>query len=104
MTTLIALFCCFENELKKVVFYVGISSVSIKQTEHCMAAWGYEFYLRVLKVSLSSGHVMSYIYTRDCQLLSVLSSFLILRIMFFWLYLGTHVVVVTCNTCTFLQV
>ena len=44
-----------------------------------MAAWGYEFYLRVLKVSLT----MSYIYTRDCQLLSVLSSILIMRIMFF---------------------
>ena len=30
VTTLIALFCCFENEQKKGVFYVGISSVSIK--------------------------------------------------------------------------
>ena len=27
---LIALFCCFENEFNKVVFYVGISSVSLK--------------------------------------------------------------------------
>ena len=33
--------------------YVGISSVSIKWTEHYMAAWGYEFYLLVLKVSLT---------------------------------------------------
>ena len=38
---------------KKVVFYVRISSVCIKQTEHNMAAWGYEFYLLVLKVSLT---------------------------------------------------
>ena len=30
VTTLIALFCCFENEFKKVVFHVEISSVSIK--------------------------------------------------------------------------
>ena len=29
--------------LKLVVFYVGISSVSIKSIEHYMAAWGYEF-------------------------------------------------------------
>ena len=36
---------------KEVVFYVGLSSVSIKETEHYMAAWGYEFYLFVLKVS-----------------------------------------------------
>ena len=39
---------------KKVVFYVGISSVSIRQTKHYMAAWGYEFYLFVLKVSFST--------------------------------------------------
>ena len=32
ITTLIALFCCFEKEFKKVVIYVGISSVSMKQT------------------------------------------------------------------------
>ena len=38
---------------KKVVFYVGISLVSIKLTEHYMAAWGYEFHLLVLKVSLT---------------------------------------------------
>ena len=36
------------QEFQKVVFYVGISSVSMKQTEHYMAAWGYEFYLLVL--------------------------------------------------------
>ena len=30
VTTLIAVFCSFENEFKKVAFYVGISSVSIK--------------------------------------------------------------------------
>ena len=41
------------QEFQKVVFYVGISSVSIKYTEHYMAAWGYEFYLLVLKVSLT---------------------------------------------------
>ena len=29
---------------KEVVFYVGISSVSIKETEHYMAAWEYEFF------------------------------------------------------------
>ena len=43
----------FRKWIKKVVFYVGISSVCIKQTEHNMAAWGYEFYLLVLKVSLT---------------------------------------------------
>ena len=32
------------------MFYVGISSVSIKLKAHYMAAWGYEFYLLVLKV------------------------------------------------------
>ena len=37
------------QEFQKVVFYVGISSVF-----YYMAAWGYEFYLRVLKVSLTS--------------------------------------------------
>ena len=36
---------------KKVVFYVGISSVSMKETEHYMATWGYDFYLLVLKES-----------------------------------------------------
>ena len=36
------------------MFYVGISSVSIKYSEHYMAAWEYEFYLLVLKVSLTS--------------------------------------------------
>ena len=41
------------QEFQKVVFYVGISSVSIKQREHYMAAWGYESYLLVLKVSLT---------------------------------------------------
>ena len=41
-------------QTKKVAFYVGISSVSIKQTKHYMAARGYEFYLRVLKVSFMS--------------------------------------------------
>ena len=41
------------QEFQKVVFYVGISSVSIKQREHHMAAWGYESYLLVLKVSLT---------------------------------------------------
>ena len=30
VTTLTALFCCFENEWKKFVFYVGISSESTK--------------------------------------------------------------------------
>ena len=47
-------FAVAKMNFKKVVFYVGISSVCIKQTEHYMAAWGYEFYLRVLKVSLTS--------------------------------------------------
>ena len=34
------------------MFYVEISSVFIKYTEHHMATWGYEFYLLVLGVSL----------------------------------------------------
>ena len=33
--------------------YVEISPVSIKSTEHYMTAWGYEFYLLVLNVSLT---------------------------------------------------
>ena len=68
-------FAVSKMNLKKVVFYVGISSVSINYTEHYTAAWGYEFYLLVLKVSLTRyfqhskikfvsprGHVISSIY------------------------------------------
>ena len=39
---------------KKVAFYLEISSVSIKLTEHYMIACEYEFYLLVLIISLSS--------------------------------------------------
>ena len=68
-------FAVSKMNLKKVVSYVGISSVSINYTEHYMAAWGYEFYLLLLKVSLTlyfqhskikfvspRGHVISSIY------------------------------------------
>ena len=34
---------------KKIVFHVGISSVSIKQIEYYMTAWGYEFYHSKIK-------------------------------------------------------
>ena len=47
ITTITALFCCFENEQKKVAFYVGISSVSIKETEDYMAACVLKYLSRV---------------------------------------------------------
>ena len=43
----------FEISFTKWLRGVGISSVSIKKTEHYMAAWGHEFYLLMLKVSLT---------------------------------------------------
>ena len=41
-----------QESFPRVVFYVEISSVSIKYTEHYTATRGYGFYRLVLKVSL----------------------------------------------------
>ena len=52
-----------ESLLRRVVFYVQISSVSRKSTEHYMAARGYEFNLLVqhskMKFISPRGHVIS---------------------------------------------
>ena len=62
--------------LRRVVFYVEISSVSIKYTEHYIAAWGYEFYVLVLKVSLMSERSNKIrIPVRPCNILYISFSF-----------------------------